>query len=394
MNRPIPALSKCRLPGSLRRTTVGTLGTLVTFAPSLIAGPHPPAAGKPGSDAIAANDPRFVGWATEVTSLVRGPEEMDDPVSLPASYGSAASALGPPNVLGDVDQPPPESAAAKPAVSLGDGGSITLRFEPPITDGPGPDLAVFENGISFNGGASFFMELAFLEASSDGHHFVRFPAFSESAVTPQIGAYGAVDPTNVRNLAGKYLAGFGTPFDLAELAGAPGLSTRSVTHLRLVDVVGSVDPRYARHDSLGRVINDPWPTFLTTSGFDLDAVGVLNRAGTYADWRAGWEWSATAADPDADPDGDGTPNILEYTFGRSPLLPEFPPELKLVAVVGGWEAQTPTGTKVPDDVVVGIETSRDLVEWTFVPGLGPVSLEAINGSMGYWRLRAQLSTKP
>lgn len=375
------------------RTAAGTLSALA-LAHDLLAGPHPPAAGKPGSDAIAASDPRFVGWAKDVTSLVRGPEEMDDPISLPASYGSPASALGPPDVIGNVDQPPPESTASKPAISLGDGGSITLRFDPPITNGPGPDFAVFENGISFNGGASFFMELAFVEVSSDGQQFVRFPAFSETAAAPQIGAYGAVDPTNVRNLAGKYLAGFGTPFDLAELAGAPGLSTGSVSHVRIVDVVGSVDPRYARHDSLGRLINDPWPTFLTTSGFDLDAVGVIHRARVYADWRATWEWTATAADPDADPDGDGTPNILEYTFGRSPLLPEPPPELNLVAAEGGWEAGLPAGTTIPADVIVGIETSRDLVDWSFVPGFGPVTLENLDGAMGYWRLRARLTTTP
>ena len=388
------AMRLARLPmPACRRVLPVVLGAL-TLAPALAAGPYPPAAGKPGSDAITAADPRVAGWAVEVTELKRGPEEIDDPLSLPASYGTAASALGPPDVIGNSDQPPPESAAAKPAVSLGDGGSITLRFDPPITDGPGPDFAVFENGISFNGGASFFMELAFVEASSDGLQFIRFPAFSETSASAQIGAYGAVDPTNIRNLAGKYMAGFGTPFDLAELAGAPGLSTAAVTHLRLVDVVGSVDPRFASHDSLGRVINDPWPTFLTTSGFDLDAVGVIHRAGSYAAWRSAWTWSAADADPAADPDGDGTPNVLEYACGRSPLRAEPPPPLALTAAEGGWLVSLPPGIAIPPDIEMGVESSRDLIEWSFTPGLGPLSAGLAGEPQRYWRLRARLTRTP
>lgn len=58
----------------------------------------------------------------------------------------------------------------------------------------------------------------------------------------------------------------------------PGLNLNSVTHIRIVDVVGSIDPLYATRDSLNRVINDPWPTFFETGGFDLDAVGVIHQA--------------------------------------------------------------------------------------------------------------------
>ena len=40
-------------------------------------------------------------------------------------------------------------------VSLGEGGTITLRFEPPISDGDGDDFAVFENSV-----VEGFLELA------------------------------------------------------------------------------------------------------------------------------------------------------------------------------------------------------------------------------------------
>ncbi|MFN0126223.1 MAG: hypothetical protein ACKV19_06005 [Verrucomicrobiales bacterium] len=363
-----------------------------------IAGPYPPAAGRVGSDAIAADDGGIVGWAVEAVSLQRGPEEIDDPLSPQASYGSETSALGPSDVLGNVDQPEPGTTAPKPAVSLGDGGSITLRFNPPIRHGAGPDFAVFENGIAFNGGSRFFMELAFVEASSDGVQFVRFPAFSETPVTSQIGSFAAIDPTNVRNLAGKYMAGYGTPFDLAELADAPGLDLQSVTHLRIIDVVGSLDPRYARHDSLGRVVNDPWPTFLTTSGFDLDAVAVLHQAANgYPAWRTGFAWATSQSDPAADPDGDGVPNLLEYAFQLPPLQPVPPPPLSVVLSDEGWSASLPSWRAEAPDLTRVVEVSSDLLSWTTVPTVptaNSVPLGPANGHPVFCRFRFQLLPIP
>ena len=42
--------------------------------------------------------------------------------------------------------------------------------------------------------------------------------------------------------------------------------------------VGSINPLYATYDSLGNMVNDPWPTNGASSGCDLDAVGVINAA--------------------------------------------------------------------------------------------------------------------
>ena len=72
--------------------------------------------------------------------------------------------------------------------------------------------------------------------------------------------------------------GYGTPFDLEELRGSEGLDIDRITHVRLVDVVGTIDPQYATRDYKGRIVNDPWPTNDTiwgSGGFDLTGVAVL-----------------------------------------------------------------------------------------------------------------------
>ena len=105
-----------------------------------------------------------------MTSLQRGLEDSIRSSQSPfASFGSAASALGPADAY-DFGTGLP-STSPTTVVSLGDGGSITLTFAHPLSDGTGPDLAVFEN--AFN---DTFLELAFVEVSSDGANFVRFPA--------------------------------------------------------------------------------------------------------------------------------------------------------------------------------------------------------------------------
>jgi hypothetical protein len=235
--------------------------TAALWTPTTLAGPYAPAAGVEGSTAVAMDDERIVNWGSGAPELIRGPMDIRNPHLGLASYGSAADALGP--AQGD----------SFGVVSLGDGGSITLTFTHPITNGPGYDFAVFENGFS-----DTFLELAFVEVSSNGMDFFRFPSVSLTPTTSQVGPFGMLDPTNIHNLAGKYRQGFGTPFDLSELADHfPLLDVRAVTHVRLVDVVGSIDPQYATYDSLGNAINDPFATAFHTGGFDLDAVAVLNQ---------------------------------------------------------------------------------------------------------------------
>jgi hypothetical protein len=232
--------------------------------------PYPPAADLPGSTAIPATSSAIHGWATGVVELIRGPQQMGDDLLGAVTSGDPEDALG----RADATSDSPFSV-----VSLGDGGSITLRFSPAITNGPGFDFAVFENGITDG-----FLELAYVEVSSDGTHFFRFPSVSLTQTQTQIngddsnGVFGALDPANLYNLAGKYRVGFGTPFELAELDGvSPDLDVTNVQFVRVEDVVGSLQPGFARRDSQGHVINDPWATPYSTGGFDLDAIGALHQ---------------------------------------------------------------------------------------------------------------------
>lgn len=227
---------------------------LSTFFGLLLAAPV--WAGPYSTTGIPSGDPAFVAWATGVSNLTRGPQNIANLPAGLASFGSASNALG-------------VADGTFGAVSLGDGGSITLTFAHAIHNGAGADFAVFENGFSYQGG--LFTELAYVEVSSDGVNFVRFPASSLTPSSTQLGPFDPIDQSNLNNLAGKHPALEGTPFDLADV----GLVT--ATHVRLVDVVGSIDPTYARYDKDGNIINDPWPTEFASSGFDLDAVGVIHQ---------------------------------------------------------------------------------------------------------------------
>lgn len=236
------------------------LGAILLGSSVLNAQSYPPAAGQPGTTAISCTSPVFVAWATNAT-IVRGKQDISNPTSPLASFGTASEAVG---------STPGTSTMS--VVSLGDGGSATLTFANPITNGTGYDFAVFEN--SFN---STFLELAFVEVSSDGVNFFRFPSHSETQTTTQIGGFGAVDCRYLNNLAGKYQLGYGTPFDLSDVPNNALLNKSAVTHVRIIDVVGSINATYARYDSFGNKINDPFTTPFNSSGFDLDAVGVINQ---------------------------------------------------------------------------------------------------------------------
>lgn len=230
-------------------------------------GPFCGAADTPGSNAISRDSSAIVAWATGV-SVVRGPQKIDDPESPLASYGPDESI-----VLGKA------SNLTTAAVSLGDGGSATLTFDRPIRNGIGPDFAVFENGMKNMQTGGYFLELGFVEVSSDGEHFVRFPATSLTPDTAQQGPFADTDPTMLNNLAGKYTVGFGTPFDLDELRDSAGIDLQAITHVRIVDVVGCIDSAYATYDAFGHRVNDPWPTDFNSSGFDLTGVAVLHQQG-------------------------------------------------------------------------------------------------------------------
>jgi hypothetical protein len=215
-----------------------------------------PAAEQLGSTAIFKDSSIIKAWATACV-IERGLMQINEPDSGYAAVGDEFSAIG--------------KAGENGIVSLGDGGKATLTFGGAVFNGPGADFCVFENSF-----ADDFLELAFVEVSSNGADFVRFPATSLTQDTSPIGSFGLLDPTKLNNLAGKYRGLFGVPFDLEELKDSAQLDIQNITHIRLVDVVGSLLEGLARVDQFGHKINDPWPTLFPSSGFDLDAVGLIH----------------------------------------------------------------------------------------------------------------------
>jgi PKD repeat protein len=216
-------------------------------------------------------NPVFITWASRVVDY--SPADQ----SITETFSDPNKTLGPVTgdnfdivSLGDLDQDQ-INAGKLP-------GSVTLGFDLPIADGEGPDLAVFENGFIVSGTEQIFAELAYVEVSTDGAIFARFPSIS---LTPGlVGGYGSIDPTEAYNLVGKHVNAYGdswgTPFDLNTLAQEPevlngSVDLNSINYVRIVDIPGSGDFK----DSRGNPIYDGWVTW-GSGGLDLEAVGVIN----------------------------------------------------------------------------------------------------------------------
>jgi hypothetical protein len=213
--------------------------------------------GSLNTTAMYKDSSAFVAWASGCT-VHRGLQDISTP-----SVGVTNAG---------VDNDGTLKAGDNPVVSLGDGGYAILTFPSAIKNGTGFDFAVFENSFD-----DTFLELAFVEVSSDGINFFRFAATSNTQYTTQIGTFDELgDATKLNNLAGKYRVNYGTPFDLDELKTIPGLDVNAITHVKIIDVVGDINAPYATYDQNNSPINDPWPTAFASGGFDLDAVGVIH----------------------------------------------------------------------------------------------------------------------
>jgi len=259
------------------------------------------------SGGIASTNPSILCWANEWSSYRPG-------TNVDAQWQTPSNALGAAKgTLGGL-------GSTNGIVSLGDNGWITLTFPAPITDGPGPDFAVYENAFS-----DTFLELAFVEVSSDGTNFVRFP--SHCLETNWIDTYGmtnASDATAYGGFAGKNTQGFGTPFDLGHLPDEESLDTHRVTHVRIVDVLGNG----TLVDSYDNLLFDPTPTW-GSGGFDLDAIGVMNAridistdpgapAPTLPGFMTVQEYTETLNPPtwNTHTNAPGTPGFYRYKLTR------------------------------------------------------------------------------
>ncbi|HVT10049.1 MAG TPA: hypothetical protein VHO67_21460 [Polyangia bacterium] len=241
---PTRVLARTTAPGCAAALFNAVYDVRATYAPA------PPS---PATTAVAHDDPRIVGWATAVGDYAPGPGVTN------VQFTDPAQGVG------------PAGTDTLAVVSIGNGGSITLTFDPPIADGAGWDFAVYENGFA----SDIYLELAFVEVSSDGTHFARFDSAFQAQVAPGGNSSGIA--SQMGGLAGAYMVGYGTPFDLAALRNSPlvrdgTVDVTSVRFVRLVDIVGDG----ATLDSFGRPIIDPLSSG-PAAGFDLDGIAVLNQ---------------------------------------------------------------------------------------------------------------------
>lgn len=240
------------------------------------------------------------GWISSVVSFEPGP--------VPGSGGAARDdAAAPTSISNAVVGRPADftfGGVTRHYASLGNGGRITVTFDHPISDGPGPDFAVFENGFTdptdWTGTqregspiAYFFAELASIEISSDQQHWARFPVQYLNnepmyvATYAEANRFASQDVRGIDGLAGKHDLAQGTPFDLSALTNHPSVQSGQINlalvrYVRLTDVTGDGSFR----DDQGRPVYDPYYDYefddlvaypaYSTEGFDLRGIAVLN----------------------------------------------------------------------------------------------------------------------
>ena len=184
-----------------------------------------------------------------------------------ASYGHAALpdiVLGYPGGTWDV-------------ASLGDGGSITLKFSKGrIIDGPGVDFTIFENSFYIAGGPEIFAETARVEAGKDGVNYYAFEMEYTPAASPEERWRGMAGVMPVLALPDTGIdpsdpsVSGGDSFDLLDI----GLDW--ACYIRLTDT-GKPGTSSEKLDRNGTPIDDPGNYFSGyNAGFDLDAVVAVN----------------------------------------------------------------------------------------------------------------------
>ncbi|HOO71513.1 MAG TPA: hypothetical protein PK926_07105 [Spirochaetota bacterium] len=245
-------------------------------------------------EGVSKDDASLVAWADGYSEFERGYDRT--------------SIYDNPTVYGDLDYPEraygPATGDNFDVVVLGNHGYITLTFSGGIGNGEGFDFAVWENGFGTPSVDSFFAELAYVEASSDGVNFVRFDSVSRTASPP--GGYGCVCVHDIYGLCGMHPNAYsepylGTPFDLEWLRNKKSVvdgtvDLNNITHVRIIDIPGNGEEADADgdlisdtenydapsiyfpcYDSFGNVIYDAFRTW-GTGGVDLEAIGVINEA--------------------------------------------------------------------------------------------------------------------
>ncbi len=100
----------------------------IVVATKVIAQPYAPGADDKGTTALFKDSAVFITWASSAI-VERGAMDISNPSLGLVTFGEVDDVIG---------------KADGRVISLGDKGTVTLRFESPISDGDGADFAVLK----------------------------------------------------------------------------------------------------------------------------------------------------------------------------------------------------------------------------------------------------------
>ncbi len=256
----------------------------------------------PLTDEDAIINPIFRGWASGYVNYLPAGSVDADWVNPNKALGAVTGDNGDIVSLGDLSQEQINNSVIPGEITLVFGDPNQVNDPDHIRNMSGWDFVVFENGFSPPDSNDIFAELGYVEVSSDGVHFARFP--SVSLTKESVGGYGSIDSSNVHNLAGKHPNSYGecvgTAFDLSDLLDnaavvSGDVDLNDICYVRIIDIPGSgdfyddavsnIDPNSIgdwSNYSNNHPIFDAWQTH-GSGGFDLEAIGVLNEQEYLAD---------------------------------------------------------------------------------------------------------------
>lgn len=213
----------------------------------------------------------FTDYAIAVASVNPGQGASGDPVlGLGAPVGLGL-------IIGSTD-----------VYTLGVGGSVTYEMDSSVVNAAGADLIVCENPFLVLGTGASFVEAMFVEVSTDGTVFARFPTRYVGNVgpfPPTVGlppawysGFAGVMPVQANLFTGydplDAVAAGGDAFDLAELVDDPLVRDQKVkldeiNYVRLIDVQSGV-----AMDSSATIVWDAGLDSLASA--DIDAIVAVN----------------------------------------------------------------------------------------------------------------------
>jgi len=213
----------------------------------------------------------FTDYAITVTSVNPGSGASGDPIL----------GLGAPIGLGLLN-------GSTDVYTLGVGGSVTYEMDSSVVNAAGADLIVCENPFFVIGTVTSFAEAMFVEVSTNGTDFARFPSSYVGDVGP-FPPFSGVPPSWYSGFAGimpvfgnlfvgidplDAVAAGGDAFDLAELVDHPLVRDEKVdldeiNYVRLLDIQSGVEM-----DSSSTIV---WDAGLDTlASADIDAIVAVN----------------------------------------------------------------------------------------------------------------------